>query len=66
MSGPNTTNRKPMASHIMLMSRVLWNERNARVLRKKSTPSYYILKLMQDEAKLLITAGAKHLDTLMA
>ena len=65
MSKPNTANRKAMASLTMLVGWAIWNERNARVFRKKSTPPFYILKLIQDEAKLWVTAGARHLSIIM-
>lgn len=65
MSKPNTANRKAMASLTMLVSWVIWNERNARVFQKKSTPPFYILKTIQEEAKLWISAGARHLSNIM-
>lgn len=65
MSKPNTANRKAMASLTMLVGWAIWKERNARVFRKKSTPHFYILKLIQDEAKLWVTAGATHLSIIM-
>ena len=65
MSKPNTTNRKAMASLTMLVCWVIWNERNARVFQKKSTPPHYILKLIQEEARTWVTAGARHLSIIM-
>ena len=65
MSRPNTPYRKAMASLTMLICWVIWNERNARVFRKKSTPPHYILKLIQEEAKTWVTAGARHLSAIM-
>jgi hypothetical protein len=64
-SKPNTANRKAMASLTMLVGWVIWNERNARVFSKKSTRPFYILKLVQDQAKLWVTAGARHLSIIM-
>ena len=66
MSKPNTTNRKAMASLTMLVCWVIWNERNARVFQKKSTPPHYILKLIQEEARTWVTAGARHLSIIMS
>lgn len=51
MSDPNTANWKAMASLTMLVNWVLLNERNARIFMK-STPPYYILRLIQVDAKL--------------
>lgn len=65
MSKLNTANRKAMASITMLVCWVIWNERNARVFRKKSTPLFYILKLIQDEAKLWVIVEARHLSIIM-
>ena len=65
MSKPNTVNRKAMASLTMLVGWAIWNERNARVFPKKKTPPFYILKLIQDEAKFWVTAGATHLSIIM-
>ena len=65
MSKPNTENQKAMASLTMLVSWVIWNEKNARVFRKKSRPPFYNLKLIQEKSKLWVTAGARHLSIIM-
>lgn len=65
MSKPNTAHPKAMAFLTVLMCWVVWNERNARVFRKKSMPPFYILKLIKDEAGLSVPAGARHLSVIM-
>lgn len=52
MSRPNTVNRKAMASLTM-------------IFQEKSTPRFYILKLIQEEAKLWVIAKAMHLSKIM-
>lgn len=54
-----------MATLTMLVSWVLWNERNARVFQKKSTPPFYIPKLILEESKLWVSAGARQLSAIM-
>ena len=42
----------------MLVCLIIWNERHVKVFRKKPTYTiYYILKLIQDEAKFWVTIG---------
>ncbi|XP_073367762.1 uncharacterized protein [Aegilops tauschii subsp. strangulata] len=47
-----TTDRKAKASITILVSWVIWNERNARVFRHKSAPPPILLNSIVDEASL--------------
>ena len=60
-----TTDRKAKASITMLVSWVIWNERNARVFRQKSAPPQILLSIIEDEANLWIKAGAKKLGSFL-
>jgi hypothetical protein len=59
-----TANRKSIASLTMLMHWTIWNERNARVFRHKSTPPPIFLSIIKGEARLWLAAGAKKNDPL--
>lgn len=52
MSRLDITHGKARATLTMLVTWIIWNERNFRVFRKWSTHPFYILKLIKDEAKL--------------
>jgi hypothetical protein len=43
----------------------IWNERNARVFRNKSSPSFVVLDRIKLEAHLWALAGAKKLGSIM-
>lgn len=58
-------NRRAMASLTMLVSWTIWNERNARVFGHKSVPPPILLKIIVEEAKLWVTAGAKKLGKIV-
>lgn len=58
-------NRRAMASLTMLVSWIIWNERNTRVFRHKSAPPPILLKSVVDEANLWVTAGAKKLGLIV-
>ena len=60
-----TTDMKAQASITMLVSWVIWNERNARVFRQKSAPPQILLNIIVDEANLWIKAGAKKLGSFL-
>ena len=62
MSSNGVPNRKAMASLTMLTSWTIWNERNARVFRQKSAPTTVVLNIIKTEARLWVSAGAKHLS----
>jgi hypothetical protein len=64
-SDNNIPNRKAMATLTMLISWTIWNERNARVFRQKSAPPMVLLSNIKDEAAVWVSAGAKHLGTMM-
>nr|XP_020200448.1 uncharacterized protein LOC109786280 [Aegilops tauschii subsp. strangulata] len=64
-SDNNIPNRKAMASLTRLISWTIWNERNARVFRQKSAPPMVLLSNIKVEAAVWVTAGAKHLGTMM-
>lgn len=59
MSRPNIAHLLAMASLIMLVSWVIWNEINTRVCRKKSMLPFYILKIIHDEARLNLDHGVR-------
>ena len=56
---------KAMASVTMLISWTIWKERNARVFNNKSAPPTVLLDIIKSEARLWVTAGAKHLSVVM-
>ncbi|KAE8770164.1 Serine carboxypeptidase-like 18 [Hordeum vulgare] len=58
-------NRKARASLTMLISWVIWNERNARVFRNKFTPTTTLFNNIKIEARLWVTVGAKKLGTII-
>ena len=62
----NSPDSKAMASLAMLVSWTIWNERNARVFRRRSAPATVLLGIVVDESRLWITAGAKHLGVLLS
>jgi hypothetical protein len=53
--------RKGLASLALLTVWEIWKERNARVFRHKSSPSFVILDKIKCEARLWVLAGAKRL-----
>jgi hypothetical protein len=61
-SGPH---RKGLASLLLLTVWEIWKERNARVFRHKSSPSFVIFDSIKCEARLWVLAGAKRLGELM-
>lgn len=63
--GPSSHHRKAMASLVLLTSWTIWNERNARVFRKKLAPSVVIFDIIKSDAKLWVYAGAKKLSEIM-
>ena len=62
MSSNNVPNRKAMASITMFTSWTVWNEKNARVFRKKSAPPPVVVGIIKSEARLWVSAGAKQLS----
>ena len=58
-------NRKAVASLTLLTAWEIWSERNTRVFKKKSAPSFVIFERVKREARLWALAGAKHLGNLM-
>jgi hypothetical protein len=63
-AGP-TPQRKALATLMLLTVWELWNERNARVFRNKSSPSFVVLDRIKNEARLWVLAGAKKLGSIM-
>ena len=61
----NIPNRDAMASLTMLVSWVIWNERNARVFCHKSAPPTILLTNILEDAKLWVTTGAKKLGNII-
>jgi hypothetical protein len=59
------TNRKAVASHTLLVTWEIRNERNARVFRNKHTPFFVLLDKIKKEARLWVLAGAKRLGEIM-
>jgi hypothetical protein len=64
MDGP-IPNRQDMASLSLLVTWKIWNERNARVFRKKQAAPSVILEIIKKEARLWVITGAKRLDKIM-
>ena len=54
-----------MPSIFMLVSKAIWDERNARVFRGRSAPTFTTLQAIKHEATLWVLAGVKHLGPLM-
>jgi hypothetical protein len=63
-AGP-TPQRKALATLMLLTLWELWNERNARVFRNKSSPSFVVLNRIKIEARLWVLVGAKKLCSIM-
>jgi hypothetical protein len=57
--------RKGLASLILVVVWEIWKERNARVFRKKMSPSFVILDAIKCEVRLWVLVGAKRLGDLM-
>ncbi|KAM3309857.1 hypothetical protein ACQJBY_030885 [Aegilops geniculata] len=57
--------RHAMAPLTMLVSWTIWNERNARVFRRKSAPPPVLLNNILEDAKLWVTAGARKLGNII-
>jgi hypothetical protein len=57
--------RKGVASLFMLISWELWNERNTRIFKKKSTLPSIVLAKIKTEARSWVLAGAKKLDFIL-
>jgi hypothetical protein len=62
---PNGIKTKSFTSLIMLASREIWLECNARVFRKVSSLPNVVVDRIKREAALWSMAGAKHLGSLM-
>jgi hypothetical protein len=58
-------NRKGMASLAMLIIWEIWNERNDRIFKNKSSPTQVVFERIKKEATLWVIAGAKGLGILM-
>jgi hypothetical protein len=58
--------RKAMASLLMLVAWEIWNERNARTFKNKSTLPTIIFDRIKSQARIWVVAGAKHLGLLIA
>jgi hypothetical protein len=61
----SSPHRKGFASLALLTVWEIWKERNARVFRHKSSPSFAILDKIKCEARLWVLVGAKRLGDLM-
>jgi hypothetical protein len=66
MSGAHMLNRKAMATLILLISKEVWSERNARVFRNKQASSHVVFDMIKREARVWVIAGAKHLGEMMS
>ncbi|XBH57402.1 hypothetical protein VPH35_079015 [Triticum aestivum] len=60
-----TPNRQAKASLTMLVSWTLWNERNARVFKRRSAPPTILLASIETKANLWVIAGAKKLGSII-
>jgi hypothetical protein len=49
----------------MLVSWMIWKERNARVFDNKCAPPTILFEIFKNEARLWITIGAKHLGVVI-
>jgi hypothetical protein len=58
-------NRKGLSSLTLLIVWEIWKEHNARVFRKKLSPTFVILEKIKCEARLWVLAGAKRLGIIM-
>jgi hypothetical protein len=65
MTNSQMPNRKALSSLALLDTWELWNERNARVFNNKHATVAVILEKIKNEARLWVTAGAKHLGKIM-
>ena len=65
LSAEGTANRKVKASITMLVSWVIWNERNARVFRHKCAPPHVLLNNVIEESNLWVKAEAKNLGSFL-
>jgi hypothetical protein len=61
MSCKASPNRKSITSLTMLVSWIIWKERNARVFNNNAALPTILLEIIKNEAKLWSSAGAKHL-----
>jgi hypothetical protein len=55
-----------MASLLMLVAWEIWNERNARNFKNKSTMPTIIFDRIKSKARTWVIAGAKYLGILIA
>jgi hypothetical protein len=55
----STPQPKALASLTLLIVWEFWNERNARVLRNKNSPSFVILDKIKGKTRLWVIAGVK-------
>jgi hypothetical protein len=65
MAEGSSMHQKGLATLTLLTVWEIWQERNARVFRKKLAPTFIILDKIKSEARLWILAGAKGLGDLM-
>lgn len=65
MASTQSIHKRAMPSIIMLVSKAIWDERNARVFRNHSAPSFILLQAIKIEARLWAIAGAKFLGQMM-
>jgi hypothetical protein len=65
MVGGTSPDRKVISSLTLLVTWEIWNERNARVFRNKQAPLHVVLDRVKSEARLWVTAGARHLGNIM-
>jgi hypothetical protein len=57
--------RKGLASLILLIVWMIWEERNARVFKHKLSLTFVILDKIKCEARLWVITGVKRLSELM-
>lgn len=65
LASAQNSHKRVMPSIIMLVSKSIWDERNARVFRGRSSPTFILLHAIKNEAKLWALAGAKNLGHFM-
>jgi hypothetical protein len=65
LASGSSPQRKALASLLLLTVWEIWNERNARVFKNKSSPTFVILEKIKCEARLWVYAGARNLGSIM-
>jgi hypothetical protein len=65
LASGSSPHRKALASLLLLTVWEIWNERNAKVFKNKSSPTFVIIEKIKCEARLWVYAGARNLGSIM-